>query len=292
LVSKKSIAVKLSWQNPAVRKRHVEGMKNAWKNPEYRKKMEEHLRGIAKLGGEMSGIGKSEEIRNNSRKRMLENNPMKNPIIAKRVAEKKTKIIELKRGYWFGYFLGALTGDGTQDGYQFWFRVVDYDFINAIKHSISEAFGLETKIRYVEKYKQYAIALTSKLVSHIVMQSNFDSLDDEEKRGYIAGFFDAEGSVARYAILMYQKDRSILDKISSYLHGKGLDAAIYRRINNSGNPIHTLYIRGGKEKRRFFFEFFQPHIRRKKAFIEAGIDDKTKYSDQIESKYQRNIHKC
>lgn len=100
-------------------------------------------------------------------------------------------------------------------------------------------------------------ALESMAKIHRLLNSNLESL--EYQRGWMAGFFDAEGSGSDSHLKVYQKDRGPLDRMVRYASNFGFDFEVVNREARTWDAR----LRGGYLERIRFFACVQPALHRK-----------------------------
>lgn len=88
------------------------------------------------------------------------------------------------------------------------------------------------------------------------------------RRGYLAGFFDAEGSYSQGALRFSNSDQEMLSRGLSALHSLGFDGVI-EPANARG--IAALRVRGGRTAHRRFFHMVGPSIGRKLAILGSAV---------------------
>jgi len=206
--------------------------------------------------------------------------------------------------YDLGYLLGAIQSDGgvsTRDyGYKgIWtaiqFNVTDLDFAQAIQNCFLQLYGFEPTIRKYsffsnpnpnkisspkKKYNRLTLTVVRKNIIENVIgfwdgeisatkshTGKIPTLTSMEMiRGYLAGFFDGDGSVsdsrmagARLRFTIYSE--KLVQGIIFLLNKNGLKGRAYKR--NTFRQLFDVGILGGRGEIRRFLEWVQPKISRK-----------------------------
>lgn len=161
--------------------------------------------------------------------------------------------------YKLGYIKGVLLGDGAcNDIYRIKLECCDLEMIETTLSYVKDLFQYE-KFPTLKTSKQknrkpyYRCVFTKKQINEQITQPP----TKEEMIGFIAGFFDAEGSFSS-GISMSQKDISVLEFIEKYLTTLGFDVTIGKT-----QSVGSLYVRGGYREWVRFISFFNPKIKRK-----------------------------
>lgn len=175
--------------------------------------------------------------------------------------------------YRLGYLKGALIGDGCvslqQDKYlRMFFQVTDYDFIEKIADIGNNDLGFNGRIteskRRTKRDKivyRYSVGKKEQIKMLLELPKS-----KEEERGYIAGFFDAEGHVGRNQLTLSQKDLKVLNRVGNMLLNFGFNFYLKER------EVSVITINGREQVVKFML-LFQPAIIRK---YEKIFDDKNK----------------
>lgn len=189
--------------------------------------------------------------------------------------------------YKIGYIAGAFEGDGhigSQDVYHDYgiyqsnvARLVgDYDMMDtALRYSNDLNFGLHEQSfnsnswaldSCITTQRKFYVENIKKIITDKIISEN-----DEYKRGYLAGIYDAEGSWPRNsesnwanspnALRIHNTNEKILNRIAEYLHHFG--------FNTSLDTGHSPAIRlmGGLEQILLFFSLVNPKVEDKKQQI-------------------------
>lgn len=202
---------------------------------------------------------------------------------------KTSKALNLKCGYFIdsfrpfywnsqyalGYLIGAIEGDGCiwedQRGYlHLRLESIDECFIDALEVAVKHIYFRPkmkctrwTNTRKTRAKKtvfdfsinnQKEIEIVKSLLNDIYKTDNSDEFD----RGYISGFFDAEGSFSGNALCLYNYDIIKINFVKKCLDNFGFKYKV--RFNRSAKCVAVL----GRYRDRFrFFNFFRPKIKRK-----------------------------
>jgi organic radical activating enzyme len=169
-----------------------------------------------------------------------------------------------KPEYWRGYVKGALAGDGWTDSKQrVQWQVTDLDFAEAIVEGLKTGYGYETVVKTYDDWARhkegkkvvYGIQCTRQ---EVVSQVLSDPENVEAERGFVAGFFDAEGSLNNeYQIIMWQKGIELLEKVQKYIRSQQMYRTEIHGPDSQG--MYFLSLQKAKE----FLEFYMPRVTRK-----------------------------
>lgn len=183
---------------------------------------------------------------------------------------------EFNKTYALGYINGACYGDGWFNTKQFSMDTVDKEFADRF---VAMACLLNFKIRYsvapYNKGSKYTV-----LYRIHTKQRNFISLLGNKKfdkgelfRGWVAGFFDAEGSWTKHCgITMVQtKDLNLMQEVSSRLNNLGYTNALYTQDIPKLKPkvLYRIQINKVRDSLKFFM-WANPAIQRK--FRPSGLE--------------------
>jgi hypothetical protein len=80
-------------------------------------------------------------------------------------------------------------------------------------------------------------------------------------RGFLAGFYDAEGGTCRSNLRVSQKDRTVLRRVCDYARKFGFD--LYVEPCSESMPVGTSRLRGSIRERMRFIQTIQPALARK-----------------------------
>ena len=168
----------------------------------------------------------------------------------------KESFDETNKDFRLGYFKGALLGDGNatfQNPYlRLYFQVCDYDFIERIADIANNDLGFNgnitlssRKTKANREVYRYSVGKLAKKIDYLLDLP----IGDNEIRGFVTGFFDAEGTSSRNQISFCQKDIKILERVKGWLEYFNFKPTLEIR------DINRLTINNKKEVDRFFKEF-------------------------------------
>ena len=166
--------------------------------------------------------------------------------------------------WWRGWAAGLITGDGhVSVGTKYpkvWLRVTDLELANAYADHASKyrpsAKVLEQKRHTVAGKTVYSVAHMLRDVEHVTALPTTPA----ETRGWVAGFFDAEGSVSTGQLGMSQLNDKTLGRVQQMVEGFGIPTT---RKPSTDRKVGTLLVNGMGNMTKFFAEF-QPVLKRKR----------------------------
>jgi len=166
--------------------------------------------------------------------------------------------------YKIGYIAGAFEGDGSiSTNYQVARLVGDYEMMDAaFKYSQELGIGLREAYFNGGTYAldSCVIGSTKAIVKYMKDIINQDS-NDEFKRGYLSGIYDAEGSWTT-SIRIHNKNEKILNRIAKYLHHFGFGTTL--DVSEECNAIRII---GGLREHLNFLTLVNPKAENKKSAI-------------------------
>lgn len=136
------------------------------------------------------------------------------------------------------YLFGLLVGDGTKyrgknGRYMVWIdqHIKNRKIVEKAKN-ILEASGFNVFFYQVPGNKKRVLVYSKKLfqkLSEIMKDPTrfFQSLDEEDKKEFIAGFVDAEGTVTD-RLVIYNSNKELLEAIRGFLSNVGIVCYIYQ----------------------------------------------------------------
>lgn len=172
--------------------------------------------------------------------------------------------------YLRGYLQGAYAGDGSASSWgghvKYYFQVTDLDFaerlqeiINRYGHSVNITVS---KRRTKKDKKVYRVSFGSRRLEFIL---GFPE-NDEQARGYVAGFFDAEGSVGRGQLSLAQQDPKLLHRVEDMLQSFGFSPTFAAHPDG----MNSLIVNGADNCERFMATF-APAIERKRSKMRGDL---------------------
>jgi len=198
---------------------------------------------------------------------------------------------KIDNDYKIGYLSGAYSGNGygncdVKRGTSCLIKVTDIDFIQRIETYITDMIvtrkvvALETRRRPPQHKQQYGLNLYGDDAIKL-MQIVHNPIDnDSYKRGFIAGFFDAEGGVppghkqrggAASHIVISNSDKYLIELLYGWLSGYGFSIVQKNRNKLIRKPMYYLRINGGRQEVMRFMSLFGPAISRKKLRTWVGL---------------------
>lgn len=182
-------------------------------------------------------------------------------------------------GYDIGYIYGVIAGDGSlwKDG-TISLQAISKEFVDAFRIAVEKVFHLKTVIKTPNREKWnkstvYEVLYSMKDVSEFIAndfggreytltgttRAPQDLLVNKEfARGFIAGFFDAEGHRSDNQTFLSNSSRIILEQMKDILltHWE-IESSIY---DAGADHTYTLALLGGKEVGNKFVGIFEPKI--------------------------------
>jgi pyruvate-formate lyase-activating enzyme/DNA-binding transcriptional regulator WhiA len=191
-----------------------------------------------------------------------------------------------------GYLCGAFYGDGWIGEY-ISFGVTDKEFVLRIKEYISDLIKKDIKIYEYRKTsinnQVYDLRIDDKEVKFILTNWYLDN--EEFFRGFMAGFFDAEGSWGNNSLSICQtKDFTLLKKLCEKLNNVNIFAKIKERKTNivKSGIVYNIHIGHSNVERCNFFAWCDPVLKRKLKIWDNLYLQKTKLSIK-ENKYDGEL---
>lgn len=162
--------------------------------------------------------------------------------------------------YKLGYVKGVLFGDGScNDILRLKLECCDIEMIDTCLKYVKDLFDYEKHFVLKTSFQKnrkpyYRCVFTKKYINEKLIEEP----SYKEMKGFIAGFFDAEGTVTKQGISLCQKDPEILYSIEKYLNK--LD---FKIKYNQGSGVFILRLLGGYRSTVKFITYFNPKIKRK-----------------------------
>lgn len=190
-----------------------------------------------------------------------------------------------------GYLMGAMAGDGSTSSYGGWLKlhwqVCDIEFAQRISDFVNY-FGRDTYVR--EAKRKTVTGKTVYRVDLIARELNWilnypESL--EQTRGYISGFFDAEGTIGT-SLSFSQKDGKTIGRVKTMLDSHGFKSIL--RDYSQKHDIYELSLSGGKPEISRFFDYFDTAITRKSTKVRQRVKH-TLNSDVVDKVERVGIQK-
>lgn len=163
--------------------------------------------------------------------------------------------------YLRGYLQGAYIGDGNISQWKqydkLFFQITDIDFAERLEFILNR-FGKNVSVgrssRLTNRGKVvYRLSCTLSGIEWITQLPD----NSEEWRGFIAGFFDAEGSAGKNQVSVSQKDEKWLYRLQGVLLDRfAIKSTLQQR------EVSSLTINGSEQVDKFF-AYFDPAIQRK-----------------------------
>lgn len=197
---------------------------------------------------------------------------------------------QVSRDYMIGYIVGMFEGDGTQSDkvYEYPDRtcsrtysrvaVCDKEIIERLSHYFNE-LGLpyHTRISYKgnEKHREATeiYSYTREVYESIKNWKENPGKSHEWKRGFVAGFYDAEGTKKFHGRLaVSNKDKNLIYRFDSIVKEFGFNTKIEKKDDN----IYNCTILGGLTERVRFFNTFTPAVVSDSQIIGLAFQSSTK----------------
>jgi DNA repair photolyase len=189
-----------------------------------------------------------------------------------------------------GYLCGLIRGDGHMGAYswqrqgrsngrvyQFRLAMADNEALERAASFLS-GFGVGT-VRFTFQAETAAsrrldAIRTSSLASFVAIKRLIDwpdRLDRDWMRGFVAGFFDAEGSSCDGVVRIANTDERMIAVGRDCLREHGFDTVIETRSLSSRKPVYYIRIRGGMRAHLRFIAAFEPAIVRKRSIENQAV---------------------
>lgn len=176
--------------------------------------------------------------------------------------------------WYHGYMCGAIYGDGSITGEDYVsFASVDKSFTEALSNSIQKITGYNYSpvfLKRQKKHHQDLWVLRYKNIAGLKVVQKYKEewfYSRDFNRGFIAGFFDAEGTYTKSHNMYVTQttDPELMDKIGSIISSFGFRVSSTSRKTNAvkSGIVYNINILGTKPDRVRFYKCFQPQIKRK-----------------------------
>jgi DNA repair photolyase len=179
--------------------------------------------------------------------------------------------------YRVGYLAGLTLGDGTMQFEHGWrsdklgfppayWRVAmkDREPLERAAEYL-RSFGIDVCLRNFDGGPRTSTAMWKVETRSLAKLAHIDRLvhverdNDGYRRGFVAGFFDAEGHNGT-SLRMSQVDLTVLERLRQYMTRLGFDSRVEYR---PGSKASTLRLTGSNAERIRFFSMYKPAIKRK-----------------------------
>jgi DNA repair photolyase len=181
-----------------------------------------------------------------------------------------------------GYLCGILRGDGhigsysyerpgrtSADAHRFRVAVTDLEALRRARDYLQREQIATTEWRFrraaAAHREMFAIGSSSRpIVERAAGLLEWpERANDDWRRGFLAGIFDAEGSRSAFALRICTTDPSILAWTKESARRLGFDVAV--EYPGKANGLEVIRIRGGLSEHLRFFHLTDPAIRRKRS---------------------------
>jgi DNA repair photolyase len=182
--------------------------------------------------------------------------------------------------YRMGYLSGMIRGDGTIGVYDYSGRRRGKDVLYQFRLALADSEALERARAYLEIFAvgTYELRFQAPSAGYREMRpirtssrSSVESIrsiiefplvaNDDWRRGFLAGIFDAEGSYSGGVLRICNKDWTIIAAIDESLRHFAWDTAVEWRSNG----VASVLVRGGLREHLRFFHTVDPAITRKRS---------------------------
>lgn len=197
-----------------------------------------------------------------------------------------------------GYFIGYLLGDGhiNYKGHKIVIETKDYDSIINLKNLCNMLFDYDPRICTRKRDNPnwsatYAIYITKRNVFNMIVANLELRTDKEFKKGFMGGFFDAEGTFTKHRniIRITNTKPELINYCIKILNTFQIRNKFYKFQDKRGTGRLPSFVVDVNSKKRTdkFFNIFPTYIQRKKPIIlQNGYKiRKIKY---LESKWRWN----
>jgi len=209
-----------------------------------------------------------------------------------RMLKYKNTIDVLNPSFELGYVLGAIYGDGSimydekRTLYNIRFAVLDKEFRDILLENIKKVYPYLIDLKNMSRKGKiyYGLNIFSKDFCGILKNFSLNMMNQDMRRGFIVGIFDAEGSVGVYnldkptkvkrMISFTQKFGNVLNMVKEIIIGNGIKFYAWTRKGSGFNPKgrYLNLIITGKKNLILFKENFGFAIPRKRDKLELAIN--------------------
>jgi DNA repair photolyase len=192
-----------------------------------------------------------------------------------------------------GYLCGMIRGDGSIGTYTYKRQNGSPNTVHRFRLALTDLEALARAQRYLAHFgvpttdfsflKQTATHRPMRAIRNSTRAAN-DRVrqliqwpaepGDSWELGFLAGFFDAEGSCSRGVVRIANKDPEILDRAQAILTKRGFDAVL--EPIRLPSEVRTLRVRGGISEQLRFMLMTDPAITRKRTISGRALKTTTK----------------
>jgi DNA repair photolyase len=191
------------------------------------------------------------------------------------------------RSYRRGYLTGMIRGDGMMIAKDYVRKSGTINRVRYFRLALADSAALDRSRDYLSRAgvvtttRPFAAASATRRVMHAIhcnRQQSFKDIraliewpvapDDDWRKGYLAGIFDAEGSCSRGVLRIANKSEEILTQITSAMEHFGITNT---RESPRENGVASIRVTGGLAMRTRFFNLVAPAISRKLGFTGLAI---------------------
>ena len=164
------------------------------------------------------------------------------------------------------YLLGALH-DATEREYTYRLSQKGSEYVETIASMVRELGNNAWTYREGSSRDVYVVEFSKRILERCVIET------EEDKRNYIRGYFDAEGSVpndpeARFYVYFAQKDKPDLEQLKIYLEDLGIETGTLHRPSKQNAPDYWRFYVSTASHGRFAEEIGSWHPRKRRMLRE------------------------
>lgn len=193
---------------------------------------------------------------------------------------------EYRRGYLCGLMRGdghlgvyryARAGRANGDQHRFGLAMIDSEALDRAALFLA-GFGISTdrflfqaatagrqRCEAIRTSSRAAVAAIARLIEWP------DRGEGDWLRGFVGGFFDAEGSFSGGTIRIANTDRRMIGVLSDGLRALSFDSVVETPRPAAPKPVHYVRVRGGLREHLRFMGAFDPAIRRKRCIETQAV---------------------